>query len=98
MNLDFDESPCANYSTPNSGLGSYTHDVFYFDENSGRACSSGPNNWGNCNVGGCNSNSYGGVVEVGRYRDGGVDRRSGIRSTQFQDGSCHRGNVCVLDW
>ena len=97
MNMDFAQSACANYNNMGSGLGAYTHDVFYFDENSGRACSSGPNNWGQCNTNGCNSGSYGGAVDQARFRGG--DRRGGVRETGFSgNGGCHRGNVCVKDW
>ena len=96
MNLDFVQSPCATYQQINSGLGAYTHDVFYYDETSGHACSSGPNNWGNCSTAGCNRANYGGLVPANLLRGG--DRRGGVRSVPFQDNSCSRGNVCVRDW
>ncbi len=97
MNADLAQSECATYSQMQSGLGAYTHDVFYYDENSGRACSRGPNNWSrNCATDACNSNTYGGVVPEANYRGG--DRRGGVHQVPFQDGSCSRGNVCIKDW
>ncbi len=97
MNMDFQQSNCASYENMTSGLGSYTHDVFYFDETSGMACSSGPNNWGSCNTNGCNSNSYGGMVSSSYFRGG--DKRGGVRDTGMSgNGGCSRGNVCVRDW
>ncbi len=97
MNMDFQQSPCASYSNMSSGLGAYTHDVWYYDENGSRTCSSGPNNWGSCSTGGCNSTGYGGSVSSSYYRDG-INARSGIRNSGRSDSSCSRGNVCVRDW
>ena len=96
MNADFAQGQCATYNQMNTGLGAYTHDVFYYDENTGNACSSGPNNWGNCAMNGCNRNTYGGAVPPANHRGG--DRRGGVQQVPFQDGSCSRGNICVRDW
>ena len=97
MNADLAQSDCATYNQLQSGIGAYTHDVFYYNENNGHACSSGPNNWSrNCNTDGCNQGRYGGQVPEANFRGG--DRRGGVHQVPFQDGSCSRGNVCIRDW